>query len=267
MNALRSGLGVGLLAAAVTLGGPPAAWGIEYGDAVPASVIPSTGAVRLTRSECSGMLVTPFWVLTAGHCGADPGFAVLGNANDSSAPRAPVAKSFPHWNYEYGEPAYDARLVLLADPLYPRFANGSLWIGYKRDLYRGDIQALENGDQHADVYGYGATDEAGTGKGTLRYAWFRIDDVSSTVMEIDGHVEVHGGDSGAAVLVPAQYGIAAVDAYRIAAVMSTREVVLGNAAGLAAHAAAIAPWFDSVIGYVLRPFDQPAQLMTILGVR
>lgn len=159
----------GLVALAATtapvVGGTPATPG-EWPDAV---------AVLGTRGMCSGTLIAPDVVLTAGHCAEiDPSRIVAGATSYSSGDGVQVAVArvitYPDW-----QGSYDAAVLVLAEPvsgITPRaLARSCTFDGFSRGT-------------QVHLVGFGLTDPDGHGDNTmLREAMAAVDDP----MCADGH--------------------------------------------------------------------------------
>jgi secreted trypsin-like serine protease len=91
--------------------------GIVGGSDVPPGKWPDTVAVLGANGSCSGTLIAPDVVLTAGHCADIEPLTVIANTTDYSAAggtRVAVQRTvaYPDW-----ETTYDVSVVILAEPI------------------------------------------------------------------------------------------------------------------------------------------------------
>ena len=182
----------------IALSWPQGAGALDNSVRVARDQVYGTGAVYLfLRDEagdvdalCSGMMVTRRWVLAAGHC-RRAAFVRQGNKGDPNLIQVDIDKAnvrvhpdrIPR-DSDGNLNGFDVALFQLVTPIYPSRADGRRWEDYRRDVYRGSRESLEN--KAIDVYGYGATElwdrKPGTGPkgdGLLRFGKFEIVHVES----------------------------------------------------------------------------------------
>lgn len=243
---------------------------IQSGVDVASAMVRSTGAVMIVSgsSACTGMLVTPTWVLTAQHCQVQPGATVSVPPSAAPESRAKVEAVVAMPGYVGAGDPHDVELLRLASPLYPRHGDGRTWEGYRRDLDRGP-GILPVGSL-VDEYGYGCRVDVPAGtpcdSGVQRFARFEVEP-NATMLEYDGTTRsgfgdawsLHG-DSGSALLTPG-YGVPLEsDQYRIAGVLSLMYWDGIETDNEAVPASAFAGFFDATIGRDWQAFSAPSQL-------
>ncbi len=198
---------------------------------------------------CSGTVIAPDVVLTAGHCAAIDPQAVLVHSIDYGIPGGelvPIASviAYPDWQH-----AYDVAVVVLSEPI----ANVT-----PREIAAGC--APDDGDAFR-VVGFGLTDPGGSDASTeLETALVPIDDADCTrdpacraPIAPDGEIIAGGdgtaacfGDSGGPLLVPAASGR---DALLGVVSRATGEALVPcGGAAVYERADAIVPWIEQATG-------------------
>ena len=174
MQNLRRSLAVVASAAGlVALSAAPAS-AIVGGQNAPAGKYTSVAKVTFGAFSCTGTLIAPTWVLTAGHCGSitgGTGYGVpaawpaaminvrIGGHNSASQTAASVKRAIVHPNYLLGA-GYDITLLELtaASPKTPTQVAGPA----SRGLWdAGDVETIA---------GWGVTKEGGSAPSTLQEA-------------------------------------------------------------------------------------------------
>jgi secreted trypsin-like serine protease len=237
------------------------------GTTVPPGAWPDVVAVLARDAMCSGTLIAPDVVLTAGHCiDTDPVEVVVGSVDlakpDGTAIRVKKAIAYPDWEH-----TYDVGVLVLEDdaPAAPRAIARACTA--KEHLVSG---------AKVRVVGFGLTRKDGTGDNTrLHQALLPVDDASctqdpacETAVAPDGEFTAGGGgvdacfgDSGGPIYVTTTHGPALIG------VVSRGGTEVGEpcgGGGVYVRADAVVPWIEKVTGKKLTrshcdaPADGPA---------
>src|SRR6478752_4105488 len=128
MTHLRSTMRAALVAGALLLAGAAPASAIVGGHATANGPYPSVARITFGKSFlCTGTLIAPNWVLTAGHCGSMTGVAVaspaswpaplidvqIGGHTDTQGEKVPVSQAVVEPDY-LATSGYDITLLKLS---------------------------------------------------------------------------------------------------------------------------------------------------------
>ena len=233
------------------------------GTAVPAGEWPDTVAVLASNAMCSGTLIAPDVVLTAGHCiDTHPKVVVVGSVDlakpGGTAIAVKSATAYPRW-----QSSYDVGVLVLEHPApaHPRAIASRCSI--KEHLTAGE---------KVHVVGFGLTTLSGEGTNTrLHEAMIPVLDASCTQdsacqpsVAPGGEFTAGGsgvdacfGDSGGPIYMDTKGGAALVG------VVSRGEALIGEpcgGGGVYVRADAVASWIEKTTGRKLMrsTCDEPA---------
>ena len=223
------------------------------GSPVPAGKWPDAVAVLAQTAACTGTLIAPDVVLTAGHCIETHPIVVVVDTTDFGKPGGEMiavksATAYPDWRDQY-----DVGVVVLVHgaATKPRAIAGTC----------SSLQVMHGGNVH--VVGFGLTKESGTGTNTkLHEATMAIDDARcaqdaacEAKIAPDGEFTAGGqgtdscfGDSGGPAYLDTASGPALIG------VVSRGLAVEGSPCshgGVYVRADKVAPWIEHVIGHQL----------------
>jgi uncharacterized protein (TIGR03382 family) len=245
------------------LGSATAAAPVVGGTTVKPGDWPDAVAVVARDALCTGTLIAPDVVLTAGHCiETDPVEVIIGSVDlgkdGGTAIRVKKAIAYPDWQH-----AYDVGVLVLEShaTVMPRAIASACTA--KEHLVRG---------AKVRVVGFGLTRKDGTGDNTrLHQALLPVDDASCTddpacepAVAPDGEFTAGGGgvdacfgDSGGPIYVDTTHGASLIG------VVSRGEPVAEEpcgGGGVYVRADAVVPWIEKVTGRTLTrsACDEPA---------
>jgi secreted trypsin-like serine protease len=155
-------------APAIALAAPP----VVGGTLVPAHAYPDAVAVLANDAACSGTLIAPDVVLTAGHCiGVNPVEVIVDTTDYASSGGEHIAvksaKAYPSWQTEY-----DVGVIMLAQPAHAKPRAIAAECAIDKDL-------VDNAKVR--LVGFGLTDEGGSGDNSrLHQAMLDVTDAQCT---------------------------------------------------------------------------------------
>lgn len=221
------------------------------GTTVPAGEWPDAVAVLASDAMCTGTLIAPDVVLTAGHCiETHPVEVIVGSVEltkpGGMAIKVKSATAYPKW-----ESTYDVGVLVLdhAAPVAPRAVASACSV--KEHLTAG---------AKVRVVGFGLTTQDGTGMNTrLHQAMLPVVDAMCTQDSAcqpsvapggeftagGGGVDACFGDSGGPIYLDTAHGAALVG------VVSRGEAVIGapcGGGGVYVRADAVVPWIEKTTG-------------------
>lgn len=232
---------------AAALAGPPPVVG---GHLAVAGQWPDVVAALSDTAACSGSLIAPDLVLTAGHCIGEASdwveVGTLDYGDGSQGERVEVAEAhaYPSWMSKY-----DVGVLVLAHPV--KTAPAKIMSACTA------AEAIRDGAD-VQVVGFGLTSAAGTDDNSrLHYASLRVSDAACTNPDCQRSVQPDGefvaggdgkdacfGDSGGPIYVTADDGTPAV-AGVVSRGMSDEDKPCGGG-GIYVRADAVVPWIEKV---------------------
>jgi uncharacterized protein (TIGR03382 family) len=221
------------------------------GSPVSANEFPDVVLVAGWTGTCSGVLVAPDVVLTAGHCSEIDPQAVLVGSIDYAVPNGrlfAIAKlvAYPDWQH-----SFDVAVVVLAEPVadvVPRALDD-------------DCAPTDGSDLR--VVGFGLVDPGGSGASTaLESALVAVDDATCTTdpacrsaLAPDAELVAGGsgatacfGDSGGPLLAPAAASGAPAVLVGVVSRATGEGATSCESPSVYVRADAVAPWIEAVTG-------------------